>query len=158
MLKEAAPSALAGLPSWATKGEQEEVEEEEDERSPDSSVAGLLSGGDAGLGAPGPLARELRRKVFALEQTVFSLEGKLRLADEARLERGGAGGEEDGAASTVVAACDGDEQASSGGKGKEAPLGAGSTPVAGTAVVVFCPVAVFLFFTFLDFGLAVLVL
>ena len=117
MLKEAAPSALAGLPSWATKGEQEE--EEEDERSPDSCEAGLLSGGDAGLGAPGSLARELRRKVFALEQTVFSLEGKLRLADEARLERGGAGGEEDGAASAIVAACDGDEQASSGGKGKK---------------------------------------
>ena len=151
VLKEAAPGTLAGLPSWTTKGEEEMEEEEEEhqdgeERSPESSEEDGLSGADAGLGAPGSLARELRRKVFALEQTVFSLEGKLRLADEARLERGGAGGEEDGAASAIVAAYDGgDEQASSGGKGKEAPLGAGSTPVAGTAAVVSCCCCFFFF-------------
>lgn len=125
MLQENAPGALAGLPSWATKGEKEDGEEEEkEERSPNSSEDGLSGEGGAGMGAPGSLARELRRKVFALEQTVFSLEGKLRLADEARLERGGGGGacgeeEEDGTASTVVAAYDGEGQASSGGKGEE---------------------------------------
>eukprot|EP00752_Nemacystus_decipiens_P009306 g8317.t1 len=121
VLKEADPSALAGLPLWATKGEKEEEDEHEkgEARSPDSSEDGS-SAIDAGLGAPGSLARELRRKVFALEQTVFSLEGKLRLADEARLERGGGGGEEDGTPSTVLAAYDGEGQASSVGKGSPA--------------------------------------
>ena len=124
MLKEAAPGALASLPSWVTKGGKEEEEDGEhedgEERSQDSSEDGL-SGGDAGLGAPGSLARELRRKVFALEQTVFSLEGKLRLADEARLERGGACGEgEDGTASTVLAVFGEEGRASCGVKGEEA--------------------------------------
>lgn len=122
MLKEAAPSALAGLPSWADKGETEKEEEQEEEEhqdggegSPDCSEDGLSSG----LGAPGSLARELRRKVFALEQAVFSLEGKLRLADEERLGRGGACGEDgDGTASTVVAVYDGEGPAPSGGKGE----------------------------------------
>lgn len=113
MLKEVAPTTLAGLPSWAT-GEQEQ--EEQHNRSSDPSEEGL-SGGVAAkdsasdddgssaateLGAPGSLARELRSRVFTLEQTVFELEGKLRLADEARLARrrdgdgGVLGGENEG--------------------------------------------------------------
>lgn len=122
VLKEAAPSALAGLPSWANRQEAEGGEggEREDggEPSPAFSEHGL-SEEHAGLGGPGSLARELRRKVFGLEQTVFSLEGKLKLADEARLQCGGAGGEDDDAtASTFVAVYDGQGSASSGGKGE----------------------------------------
>lgn len=133
VLKDAAPGTLAGLPPWASKGEcgQEDEEEEEEESSSTSRRSSEdedgLSGGDAGLGAPGSLARELRRKVFALEETVFSLEGKLRLADEARLERGG-GGDGDGAASTVVAAYDGRGQASSCGKGERTRAWAETNP------------------------------
>ncbi|CAN0367726.1 unnamed protein product, partial [Ectocarpus sp. 8 AP-2014] len=101
LLKEKAPRALDGLPAWAT-GEQEEQGEGSSEPSGDRLPE---SGGDAessspsevkeasGPGAAGSLARELRKKVFELEQTVFSLGGRLRLADEARLEaRGGGGG------------------------------------------------------------------
>ncbi|CAM9282190.1 unnamed protein product, partial [Hapterophycus canaliculatus] len=111
VLREVAPGALAGLPPWAT-GEQEQEEQERENRSSDSAEAELSGEGEAeaqgsasdermpqavaaaaaaatGLGAQGSLARELRMKVFALEQKVFSLEGKLMLADEARLARHG---------------------------------------------------------------------
>lgn len=105
LLKEKAPRALDELPAWAT-GEQEEQGEVSSEPSGDWLPE---SGGDAessspsevkeasGPGAAGSLARELRKKVFELEQTVFSLEGRLRLADKARLEaRGGGGGSSGG--------------------------------------------------------------
>lgn len=115
VLKEAAPGALAGLPSWAT-GKQSssgddndddgEGEGEEDEEVEDASSEGISAKEtEAGLGPAGSLARELRQKVFELEEAVFSLEGKLRLADEARLERGdGRGDGDDGVASTAVVA------------------------------------------------------
>ncbi|CAM9427743.1 unnamed protein product [Ectocarpus sp. 12 AP-2014] len=114
LLKEKAPRALDDLPAWAT-GEQEEQGEGSSEPSGDRLPE---SGGDAessspsavkeasGPGAAGSLARELRKKVFDLEQTVFSLEGRLRLADEARLERrrggGGSGGGDCGLGAVVA--------------------------------------------------------
>lgn len=72
---------------------------------------------DGDLGSAGSLARELRKKVFELEQTVFSLEGKLRLADESRLERGGGGADDEGDSSTVVAVYDGAGGSSSAATG-----------------------------------------
>lgn len=108
VLKEAAPSALAGLPSWAT-GERCSSGEEEEAAEGDSSAGKDDQGAlekeketEEGLGPAGSLARELRKKVFELEEAVFSLEGKLSLADEARLERGGDDGNDEDAASTAA--------------------------------------------------------
>lgn len=99
VLKEASPSSLVGLPSWATG-------KEADADSPDDNLTGncLESQGEATVSssetssAVGSLERELRQRVFELEEQVFHLEGRLSLAgDTAKLSSGG----DDGAVTGV---------------------------------------------------------
>lgn len=92
MLKDAAPDAFAGVPSWATG------EASDEERSSEEGVTQGSPGGEeavvGGVGPAGSLARELRKKVFELEGQVHDLEGKVVVAEEARLaaaEHGGGG-------------------------------------------------------------------
>lgn len=115
VLREAAPSAFAGLPSWANK---EDDEEEGGEGGGGAKGKGSRLETPGDLGPAGSLARELRERVFELEQTVFELEGKLRLADESRLERGGGGaGGGDDDSSTVVSVYNGAGGSSFAGTG-----------------------------------------
>ncbi|CAM9178600.1 unnamed protein product, partial [Scytosiphon promiscuus] len=113
VLREVAPSTVPELPAWAGGGQEQDqsagclsAESEggaeakaytSDGKRPQAPAAAVATG----LGAPGSLARELRNKVSTLEETVFQLKGKLRLADEARLVRhdggeGGRDGDEEG--------------------------------------------------------------
>lgn len=96
MLKDAAPDAFSGLPSWATG---EASDEESEERSSEvAAKQGSPEDGEAvvgGVGSAGSLAMELRKRVFELEGQVHDLEGKVVVAEEARLaaaEHGGGGG------------------------------------------------------------------
>lgn len=97
VLQESAPDALAGLPAWATgAAEQEDCSDtglSGKEECPggrgDGSDVPMGGGKGDGLGLAcggmGSLAMELRQRVFELEGQVFGLEGKLALADDARL-------------------------------------------------------------------------
>lgn len=100
VLKEAAPDALDGLPSWATgavaaSSERGDCPEEvlpEEEGSPRDEEKAV-----AKFGAAGSLPRELRQRVFELEGQVSELEGKLARADDSPLavegrDGGGGGG------------------------------------------------------------------
>lgn len=87
MLEQAAPAALASLPSWATgekkAGDNNNLEE-------DSAQAARGAGSDysgegdrsATTSAAGSLAQELRQKVFELEAQVSELQGNLSEARE----------------------------------------------------------------------------
>lgn len=104
VLQQAAPAALAGMPSWAT-GEKE-TGNGNGLDSPDGRNKGSKEGSSAvGDGADksegvstahdaaGSLARELRQKIFDLEAQVVELQGELSESREMmRRVGGGVGG------------------------------------------------------------------
>lgn len=99
VLKDAAPDAFSAAPSWATGEASDQESSFSEERSPEEGAAqGSPEGQEsvvARVGSAGSLARELRQKVFELEGQVHDLEGKVAIAEEARLaaaEHGGGGG------------------------------------------------------------------
>lgn len=86
LVKDAAPSVLASMPSWATGALSNEEPAEGD--SADLVAGGAQDHGDGEDGAgsepaSGSLARELRQSVFELEAKVSELEGQLAEAREA---------------------------------------------------------------------------
>lgn len=114
VLREAAPTALDGLPSWATTEEVDSSVEKSSESFPENSSEknsednvdpeknalkhqqekeeGSAKGKEAACGvgaASGSLARELRQRVFELEGQVFDLEGRLALSTERQHVTGG---------------------------------------------------------------------